>query len=92
MQPVALLLQRVAVLLLTVAVLLQPVAVLLQPMAVLVQAVAGGPTAPPRTPEASSWQWPENFHKMKEELVEAQAFFHASVYLVGIALEHKADC
>ena len=53
---------------------------------------AGSGSAVPRTPEVCSWEWPEDFHKMREDMIEAQAFFHASVYLVGIALEHKADC
>ena len=51
-----------------------------------------GPSAPPRTPEVCAWQWPENFHKLQEELVGAQAFFHASVHNVGITLQNKADC
>ena len=53
---------------------------------------AGSGSAVPRTPEVCSWQWPENFYKMKKEMIAAQAFFHDSVHQVGIAQQHKADC
>ena len=53
---------------------------------------AGSGSAVPRTPEVCSWEWPENFHEMIEDISKAHKFFHANEHDVAAAQQHKAEC